>query len=105
MDSGKSAIGSAGFINVVPGTMASCDPASEATVKWDLHGTHPDANTVDVYVDDGINVRLFTEGGASGEAKTGPWTRPGTSFILKNKAGNETLDEVRVSGPTCQVKS
>jgi hypothetical protein len=74
-------------------------------VKWDLHGTHPDVNTVDVYVDDGSNVRLFTEGGASGEARTGLWTRPGTGFILKNKDGNEKLDEVRVSGPTCQVKS
>lgn len=104
-DSGKPAIRSAGFINVVPGSMVSCDSAVEATVKWDLHGTHFDAKTVDVYVDDGSNVRLFTEGGARGEAKTGPWTRPGISFILKNKSGNEKLDEVRVSGPTCQVKS
>jgi hypothetical protein len=103
--SSKPAAGSAGFINVTPGAMTSCDPAAEATVKWDLHGTHPDANTVDVYVDDGSNVQLFTEGGASGEAKTGPWTRPGTTFILKNKTGNQKLDEVRVGGPTCQVKS
>lgn len=104
-DSGKTAIGSAGLINVTPGTMTSCDPAAEATVKWNLHGTHPDANTIDVYVDDGSNVQLFTEGGTSGEAKTGPWTRPGTTFILKNKTGNQKLDEVRVGGPTCQVKS
>jgi hypothetical protein len=85
--------------------MASCDPAAEAIVKWDLHGTHSDVNTVDVYVDDGSNVRLFTEGGSSGEAKTGLWTRPGTGFILKNKGGDEKLDEVHVGGPTCQVKS
>lgn len=105
LDSGKSATGNAGLINVTPGAMTSCDPAVEAAVKWDLHGTHPDANTVDVYVDDGSNVQLFTEGGASGEAKTGSWTRPGTTFILKNKTGNQKLDEVRVGGPTCQVKS
>jgi hypothetical protein len=104
-DSGKSAAGSAGLINVTPGAMTSCDPAAEAAVKWDLHGTHPDANTVDIYVDDGSNVRLFTEGGASGEAKTGAWTRPGLTFILKNKIGNQKLDEVRVGGPNCQVKS
>ena len=85
--------------------MISCDPAAEATVRWDLHGTHSDANTLDVYVDDGSNVQLFTEGGASGEAKTGPWTRPGTTFILKNKTSNEKLDEVRVSGPICHAKS
>lgn len=104
-DSGKSAAGNAGLINVVPGAMTSCDPAAEATVRWDLHGTHSEAKTVDVYVDDGSNVQLFTEGGPSGEAKTGPWTRPGTTFILKNKTSSEKLDEVRVSGPTCQVKS
>lgn len=104
-DSGKPTIRSAGFINVVPGAMVSCDSVVEATVKWDLHGTHSDAKTVDVYVDDGSKVQLFAEGGASGQAKTGLWARPGIGFILKNKAGNETLDEVRISGPTCKVHS
>lgn len=91
----------AAVVSVDPATMAACDPAVEATVRWDVRATHPDIATVAVYVGNGSDQKLFAQAGASGEAKTGPWTRPGTTFQLKNNASGELLGEATVGGPSC----
>jgi len=46
---------------------------------------------------------LFAEGGAVGEAKTGPWAQANkTKFVLKNKESKEILYEGQIDGPGCQ---
>lgn len=90
------------LLTIEPATMPACDPAAEATVKWDVSKAHSDVSTVEVWVGtNSSDQKLFAEGGASGESKTGPWTRPGTHFTLKNKADGKMLGEAVVGGPHC----
>lgn len=90
------------LLSISPATMPICGPAEEATVKWDVHTTHSDVSTVEIWVGtSSSDQKLFAEGGASGESKTGPWTRPGTHFTLKSKADGKTLGEAVVGGPNC----
>lgn len=90
------------LLTIDPATMATCDPAAVADVKWDVRHAKNDVTAVEVWV--GANpakLQLFSAGGANGEAKTGPWTRPGTHFVLKNKADGTLLGEAIVGGPVC----
>ena len=90
------------LLTIDPATMASCDPAEVADVKWNVRQAKNDVTAVEVWV--GANpakLQLFAAGGANGESKTGPWTRPGTHFVLKNKANGTVLGEAIVGGPSC----
>ncbi len=86
---------------VQPDAMASCDPAAEAVIRWDASGL-PDAQSLEVWVVSGGEEKLFAAGGQKGEAKTGPWTRPGTRFVLKNPTTKRALADIVVTGPACQ---
>ena len=89
------------FISLTPNSLAACTPATAINVKWDLKGSHPDVQTIDIYTGEGASAKLFAEGGPSGESRTGTWVHPGTVFTLRDKADGKQLDEVRVGGPNC----
>ncbi len=91
----------AGVLSVTPSSMAACDPAAVADVHWDA-SRHAGVNTVQIYIGTGSSEKLFAEGGATGDAKTGPWVRPGTVFTAKAMdSGKMLLGIVTVAGPTC----
>lgn len=89
------------LISVDPSSMAACDPAATAMVKWDASG-RPGVTGVKVYVGSGADEKLFAAGGAAGSATTGLWTRPGTTFTAKNAADGSVLGAVTVQGPVCK---
>lgn len=85
-----------------PPSLAACEPATEVTVKWDTRSAHPNVHIVQVFLTDGITEKLFAEGVAWGDVKTGPWARPGKPrFVLKDKSNGEVLVEAAIGGPRC----
>ena len=90
----------AGVLSVTPSSMAACDPAAVADVHWNT-SRHAGVNIVQIYISTGSSEKLFAEGGATGDAKTGPWVRPGTVFTAKAKDSGTVLGMVTISGPTC----
>lgn len=88
-------------ISVNPATLDGCD-GTVANVNWSAGKVDATATSTEVWVgasDD--DLKLFSAGGADGEARTGSWTRPGTHFQLKNKQNGKILGETVVGGPTC----
>ena len=86
----------------VPGAMAACDPAAEATVKWNFDHLPSPPTLVDVLVGTGdADLKLFVTGPTRSEAVTGPWVRPGSIFVLRRNDGGEELARVTVQGPKC----
>lgn len=88
-------------ITVDPSAMKSCD-SIVSTVHWDVSKAGTNTDSTEIWVGtDTTSMKLFSAGGATGETKTGPWTRPGTHFALKNKRDGNTLGEAIVGGPAC----
>lgn len=90
----------ANVLSVTPSSMAACNPAAVADVHWNA-SRHAGVNAVQIYVGTGSSEKLFAEGGATGDARTGPWVRPGTVFTAKAKDSGTVLGTVVVAGPTC----
>ncbi len=90
----------AGVLSVTPSSMAACDPAAVADVHWNA-SRHAGVNTVQIYIGTGSSEKLFAEGGATGDAKTGPWVHPGTVFTAEATDSGKMLGMVTVAGPTC----
>lgn len=88
-------------ISVVPSSMKACDPAAVAKVSWNASGD-AGVNSVQIYVSSAADEKRFAAGGAVGSASTGPWTRPGTTFIAKDAASGKVLGMVAVQGPACK---
>jgi len=91
------------FISVTPSVVDSCDHPAKVTVKWDVHAAHGKTSGVSVLVGtDPTDLKLFVSGGAQGEAQTGPWTRSGAHFVLKDKDTGRILGEAVTGGPDCR---
>jgi hypothetical protein len=84
-----------------PPSLAACTTPSEVTVKWDIRSEYPNVQVIQIYVSGDVAENLFAEGNAWGEAKTGPWVRSGTKFIVKDKANGKVLSMAAVKGPSC----
>lgn len=89
------------LLTVEPSRMDACDPAAEANVRWDATAAST-VTTVEIWVSDGGEFKLFVAGGALGEAKTGPWTRPGARFQARDPGSKQILAELQIAGPQCQ---
>ncbi|SDQ88953.1 hypothetical protein [Pseudoxanthomonas sp. CF125] len=87
-------------LTVSPSRMTQCDPAVEAVVQWDASAI-PAITTIEIWAGDGSDFKLFAAGGVEGEAKTGPWTRPGSRFRVIEPSSKRVLAELRVAGPQC----
>lgn len=88
-------------ISVNPAILDSCN-GTVTNVKWNAEKIGAITTSTEVWVgtsDD--DLKLFSAGGAVGEAKTGSWTTPGTHFLLKNKQNGKVLGEIVVGGPAC----
>lgn len=85
------------MIHAEPAALPDCKPAA-VTLKWDTRKDQPDAKTVKIYTDSG---KLFAHMGGTGSIETGPWTKPGSVFILKNGDDAE-LERLTIGGPVCQ---
>jgi hypothetical protein len=85
-----------------PSTLTTCS-AVVADVKWDVHEAGKKVSGTQLWVGSSPDeLKLFSSGGAQGEAKTGPWTRPGLNFVLKDSATGRTLGTIVVGGPGCR---
>ncbi len=94
------------LMSVDPANIAQCDPGVVATVKWNTQVASTDTSVVsnEIWVGaSATDLKLFAAGGAQGQAETGPWTHPGSHFVLKNKADGKVLADVTVGGPKCPV--
>lgn len=93
---------SSSVISVIPSAIQSCDKGIEATVSWDAGKAKSTTDNTEIWVGaDAASMKLFSAGGATGQTKTGPWTIPGTHFVLKNKRDGSPLGEAVVGGPGC----
>ena len=84
-----------------PPVLKDCN-GFEVNVIWDVSIEHPNTRTIALYVNNGVNENLFAQGGSIGSAKTGPWARPGTRFILKDNETKQLLEEASIGGPACK---
>lgn len=93
---------SSSVISVTPSNLQNCDKGVEATVDWDAGKAKTITDSTEIWVGaDTASMKLFSAGGAKGQTKTGPWTVPGTHFVLKNKQNGNSLGEAVVGGPAC----
>ncbi|WP_189450799.1 hypothetical protein [Cognatilysobacter xinjiangensis] len=90
--------GANALISAQPG-IASCDAGSDIKISWNVT-SRPDVANVEIWLD-GADAKLFASGGASGEQQSGPWVKPGTTFILRNQADKSELDRVAITGDEC----
>lgn len=90
-----------GLLHVEPSSLANCEPAV-VKVVWDTSSADPAITDVKVNViaPGESTGKLFAAGGASDEAVTGAWAKPGLIFQMHDAAGKE-LDRVAVGGPPC----
>lgn len=84
-----------------PGVLSSCTEGQVVNLKWDFRATHPTLSEVEILTGSPPNETLFAVGGPAGEAPTGAWARPGTTFLIKNKQDGQELTRVTVAGPRC----
>ena len=83
-----------------PASLSDCN-AKVINVIWDLSKTHPGENAVEIWVGEHDSAKVFAAGGNSGQAMTGPWATPGTTFSLRLPNKTETLAQAIVGGPNC----
>jgi hypothetical protein len=89
-------------LSITPATISTCDPGVEATVNWDAQAAHETTTSAEVWVGTSpADLKLFAAGASTGQAQTGPWTHPGSYFVLKNKVDGKVLAEAKVGGPVC----
>lgn len=88
-------------ISVDPASMKGCD-SIVATVQWDAAKAGVSTSDTEIWTGPSdTDTKLFSAGGAAGTTKTGPWSQPGTHFILKNKQDGKVLGEAVIGGPAC----
>ena len=89
-------------LSVVPATLATCSTGVVVTVRWNASTVLAAATATQIWVGpNATNLKLFSEGGTKGETQTGPWTAPGTHFVLKTKNDGKVLADTTVGGPQC----
>ena len=86
-----------GALRVEPSMLPDCSPA-RVLVRWNA-GETGEATEVNVVVEN--TDELFAEGGATGQSETGPWVRPGTTFVLQDRGAKKELARASVGGPSC----
>lgn len=79
----------------------SCETGVPAKISWDISSI-PDSSAVEVFVYRGNDSEsLFSAGGATGEAETGPWVYSGTTFALYDAEKKQQLDKLVIPGSDC----
>lgn len=86
--------------SIEPSSLTQCEPASEVAVAWNFPEL-PATSKLELYVNSDGTEKLFAASGNVDGAKTGPWARPGTRFLLKSEDTKEVVAEAVVGGPRC----
>jgi hypothetical protein len=86
--------------DVVPTKLRVCDPPKQVRVKWNAHAASVETVKVFVVGDDGKETLLLFKG-AKGSENTGPWTKAGTVFILKDADETRQLAKFVVGSEKC----
>ena len=87
------------FLQVSPAQLDHCKRGQQVEISWDLGSAFPGVTGVEIFVGPEDQQKLFSAGGAKGQTKTGPWTKPGTIFRLKNKKTGEEIERLTMQGP------
>jgi len=90
-----------GAVSIDPAELGSCDVGAVVTVRWDMRATNPAVTDVEIWTGAPGKETIFAAGGYAGEAATGPWAYPGTTFLVRNKADGAELARAVVGGPSC----
>ena len=85
------------LIHAQPAALGDCNAAA-VTLLWNTLKEHPGVSTVKIYTDSG---KLFAHVGAAGTLETGPWVKPGSSFVLTNGQDGTVLERLVIGGPIC----
>lgn len=94
----------AGLLRGVPAGTASCGSPIEISFEWNI-GTAISTESVQLWVGDSQNAKLFAAGGAIGKATTGPWAAPGSVFVLRNGNDGTEIDRLVIPGDACPPES
>lgn len=86
--------------SIEPSSLAQCEPASEVAVTWNFPDL-PATTKLELYVNTDGTEKLFAASSNVDSAKTGPWARPGTRFLLKSEDTKAVVAEAVVGGPRC----
>ena len=89
------------YIHATPARLEKCGEGVPVEISWDLLGDYPGVTGVQVFVGPDDKQKLFSAGGARGTTKTGPWSKPGSIFRLKNKKTGEEIERLVIGGPDC----
>ena len=96
-------IGDAMF-SIDPGSFRTCDAVDGAitsTAKWDVASKQ--VAEVSIYVVDAKGeMKLWLNGGPSGQSTTGNWVFPDTKFQLVERDGGKSLAELTVKAIPCE---
>lgn len=92
------------IFSVSPGSFSACDATDGAVVgiaKWDVSAQG--VSEVALYVESPGNARkLWLNGGATGEEKTGNWVFDQTKFTLKDRLSDKEIAQLTVVAIPCQ---
>ena len=92
------AVSATTLIQAEPASLPDCN-STVVTLKWNVRKTKPDLKAVKIYTGTG---KLFAHMGPSGSVETGPWVKPGSSFVLKSGEDDSELERLTIGGPVCR---
>jgi hypothetical protein len=87
-------------LQIRPEAVSSCVAPIVATVAWNAMSAGVNAVKIFVVDEKGVE-RIFTQGGASGEAKTEKWVSPGLEFVMKDQNEKTILARTTVKSNPC----
>lgn len=85
------------LIHAQPASLGDCNPTA-VTLAWNTLKEHPGVSTVKIYTESG---KLFAHVGAAGTLETGPWVKPGSTFVITNGEDGAELERLVIGGPIC----
>ncbi|TNY25667.1 hypothetical protein BV497_12335 [Fulvimonas soli] len=91
-------------MRVTPSALRECEvkPGVGVAVQVAWDASRAGVTTTKAWVQaPGGERKLWTAGGATGSQTTGPWTSPGTTFVLTD-GGDRTLAQATIAAVPCK---
>jgi len=88
-------------LSVSPARLEQCKAPVVAQVSWNIQSRG--AKDVHIFVaEPNVPEKLFTFGGLTGTAATGPWAKAGMIFVARDKASGEELGRTVIESIPCK---